>query len=152
MKGKLFEELRKAIINYDVNLAEELAKNTIDNGIDPIETIEILTKSIAEIGEKFEKNELFLPELMMGAKMLQLAMGPLDEEMKKRGLKVKSAGKVVIGTVYGDIHDIGKNIVATLLKANGFDVMDLGINVKSKNFIESVKNFKPEILAIILGQ
>ena len=148
MRKEIFGDLQKAMIDYDAELSKNLAQKSIKEGIDPIETINVLTKSIAEIGDKFEKFELFLPDLMLAANTMQTAIGPLEEHLKKKGLKRPSIGKVVIGTVFSDLHSIGKCMVATLLVASGFDVIDLGVDVESKKFIEAVKNYNPDILAM----
>jgi 5-methyltetrahydrofolate--homocysteine methyltransferase len=101
-----------------------------------------------EIGERFGKGELFLPDLMLAAKTMQIAMVPLKGEILKKGLKVPSKGRIVIGTVYGDLHSIGKGLVATLLNANGFEVIDLGVNVRANSFIESINSNSPDIIAM----
>jgi len=148
MKDKIFSDLQKAMIEYDEELAKNSAQKSIEEGINPIDTINVLTEAITEIGDKFEKGELFLPDLMLAAKTMQLAIVPLEADLKKKGLKRQSIGKVVIGTVYGDLHSIGKSMVVTLLSANGFEAIDLGVNVEAKKFIEAVKKYNPDILAM----
>ena len=148
MKDQIFNSLQKAMFEYDEESAKNLAEEAIREEIDPIETINILTKSIGEIGNKFEKEELWLPDLMLAAKTMQTAIKPLEAEIKKKGIKRQSVGKIVIGTVYGDLHSIGKSIVATLLAANGFEVIDLGVNVEAGKFIEAVNKYNPDMLAM----
>lgn len=148
MKKQLFKDLKESMFKYNDELAKKLAEESINEKINPLETVGVLTKSIAKIGEEFEKGDLWLPDLMMAANTMKHAMGPLDEEIKKKGLHKETVGKVVIGTVYGDLHDIGKGMVSTMLNANGFEVIDIGINVDSKKFIEAIKKHKPNILAM----
>ncbi len=148
MENSLFNEIKKAMFEYNDVYIKELVEKCIQEGVNPIDVINVLTDSIAVIGDRFEKGELWLPDLMMAAKTMQTAMKPLEEELKKRGLKRSTYGKVVIGTVYGDLHDIGKNMVSTMLSANGFEVIDLGVNVDSNKFIEAIDKYKPDILAL----
>ena len=148
MKDRILGDLKKAMLEYNELTAVSLTEESIKEGIDPIETINTLTQSITEIGNKFEKGELWLPDLMLAAKTMQSAIVPLEEEIKKRGLKRESIGKIVIGTVFGDIHSIGKNMVLTLLVANGFEVIDLGVNIEAKTFIKAIKENSPDILAM----
>lgn len=148
MKDEIFSQINKALSENDENSVKFLAIQSISEGIDPLETMSILIKSITEVGEKFQKGELWLPDLMLAAKVMETAMLPLREEINQKGLKICSIGKVVIGTVYGDIHSIGKNMVSTLLCASGFEVVDLGVNVESKTFIEAIKKNNPDILAM----
>jgi len=148
MKDRILGDLKKAMFEYNELAAVSLTEESIKEGINPIETINTLTQSITEIGNKFEKGELWLPDLMLAAKTMQSAIVPLEEEIKKRGLKRESIGKIVIGTVFGDIHSIGKNMVLTLLVANGFEVIDLGVNIEAKTFIKAIKENSPDILAM----
>ena len=148
MKNKIFNDLSKAMTEYEEITAKNLTEESLKKMIDPNETMEILIYSISEIGDKFDKGELWLPDLMMAAKTMKIAMLPLEEEIRKRGLKKHLAGKIVIGTVFGDLHTIGKTMVATLLTANGFEVIDIGENVDAKRFIEAVHENNPDILAM----
>ena len=140
--------LKNAMFDYDDILVKKLVGNSIKSGNNPLDTVDLLTDAMAEIGNRFEKGELFLPDLMLAAKTMKAGMVPLEEEITKRGLQKKLLGKILIGTVFGDIHDIGKNIVATLFNANGFEVIDMGVNVKSEQFIDAVKRHNPDILAM----
>lgn len=148
MKENLFNKLQQAIQEYDAANAAELAKQTISEKIDPLETLDVLTKTIRIIGEKFEKNEIFLPELIGAAEAMTASTAILEEEIDRQGKQKQGAGLIVIGTVFGDIHDIGKNIVATLLRAAGYHVYDCGVNVKASSFIEAIGSEKPDILAL----
>jgi trimethylamine corrinoid protein len=146
---KIIEGLKNAVINYDVEGAGELAKKALDLGIDPIRAIEEgLAKGIREVGEKFAKKELFLPELIMAAETMKNCLKVFEPELQSRKIERKSLGKVLIGTVAGDIHDIGKTIVAALLTANGFEVIDLGVDVSAQTFVKGAKELRPQIVAL----
>jgi len=148
MKEEIFNSLKIAMKNYNSEDATALAMKSIEEKINPLETVNTLTESIAEIGNRFERGELFLPDLMMAAKTMRSAIVPLEEDIKNKGLKRETVGKVVIGTVFGDLHDIGKGMVATMLNANGFEVVDIGVNVDSKKFLEAIKKYNPDVLAM----
>ena len=141
--------LYKNIMDGDFELTEELAKNAISEGVDSLSIInETLIPAIELVGEKFGKKEYFLPDLMRSANAMKNALGVFEEEVKKSGVERKSPGKVVIGTVKGDIHEIGKSIVASLLSAKGFSVVDVGVDVESEIFITQIINEKADILAM----
>jgi corrinoid protein of di/trimethylamine methyltransferase len=148
MSENILEKLKKSIFEYDETGIRDIAENALKEGISPIEAMDALTEAITEIGERFNEGELFLPELMLAAKTMNNAMPVLQDEILKRGLKKDSAGKIVIGTVFGDIHTIGISMVATLLVSNGFEVINLGCNVSAETFIEAVNKHKPDILAM----
>lgn len=148
MKDQLFANIKNAMIEYDDITIQNLISESINGEISPLETVDVLTEVMADIGNRFENGELFLPDLMLAAKTMKAGMSLLEKEIKKKGLEKKPYGRIVIGTVFGDIHDIGKNIVSTLLSANGFEVIDLGVNVKSEQFINAIKKNCPNILAM----
>jgi len=148
MSNEIFENLRKAIVEYDSEAAAHWTKEAIKKKVDPLKIADVLTKAIREIGDGYSKGELFLPDLIGAANAMQSAMPIIQEEIKKRGDEEKTLGTVVIGTVYGDIHNIGKTMVATLLTAHGFKVYDLGTNVPSEKFMEAIKKYNADILAM----
>jgi len=148
-KANLLNKLYSSVINFDSDTAERVADEFIKDGLDPLDGIEEgITKGLKEIGEKFNKGECFLPELLMAAEAAQEGIKVFEAEIKRRGGEKETRGKVLIGTVSGDIHSIGKNIVATMLAVNGFDVVDLGVNVPTGTFINKVKELKPKILGL----
>jgi len=147
MDGML-EQLKSMVLDFDIDIAEETAKEAIESGIDPIEAANALTEGIQIVGDKFGTGELFLPDLVCASEVLKKAFPVINAEIEKRGEKAASLGKVVLGTVFGDVHNIGKDMVSTLLYAAGFEVIDLGINVRGEDFLKAVRDEKPDILAM----
>lgn len=148
MSTEVLENLKKAIVEYDSEETANLARRAIQEKIDPIKTLAAMTAAIRQVGDGFGKGELWLPDLVGAADAMTSATPIIEEEIKRRGITRESLGIVVIGTVYGDIHTIGKTMVATLLTAEGFVVNDLGINVTSERFVEGIKKYKADILAM----
>ncbi|MFC2013100.1 B12-binding domain-containing protein [Chloroflexota bacterium] len=144
----ILENLKKAVLEYDNDGAQSLAKKAIDEEIDPIKVADVLTDAIREVGEGFGRGELWLPDLIGAAATMQAAMPVIEAAIKKSGKVRESLGRVVIGTVLGDIHSIGKDMVATLLVAVGFEVINLGIDIKANQFISAVKEHNPSLLAM----
>ena len=144
----IIKQLKDIVLEFDIDNAEKIAKAAIDAGVDPLEAAKALTESIREVGDKFGAGELFLPDLVCASEVLKKAFPIINSAIEKKGKKAESLGKVVIGTVFGDIHSIGKGMVATLLYAAGFEVIDLGINVKGEDFLNAVKENNPNILAM----
>ena len=148
MSTEVLENLKKAIVEYDSEEAANLARRAIQEKIDPIKTLAAMTAAIRQVGDGFGKGELWLPDLVGAADAMTSATPIIEEEIKRRGITRESLGTIVIGTVYGDIHTIGKTMVATLLTAEGFVVNDLGINVTSERFVEGIKKYKADILVM----
>jgi len=148
MSFEILNRLQKAILDYDEAEAESCARKIVEEQMDPVEALNAMTVAIRQVGDGFGSGELFLPDLVGAADAMAAATPILDEEIKRSGAKRESLGTVVIGTVYGDIHTIGKTMVATLLAAEGFQVIDLGINVTAEVFIEGVKIHNADILAM----
>jgi 5-methyltetrahydrofolate--homocysteine methyltransferase len=148
MKSKILEELKKAIIGCDVEGSRTAAEEALKEHVDPMEAMNAVTEAIRFVGGQFEREEIWLPELVGAATAMQQAVPIFEEEIRKSGGKKESIGSVVIGTVKGDIHSIGKSMVATLLLAEGFAVRDLGVDVGSAAFIGEIQNAKPEVLAL----
>ena len=148
MSTDVLENLKKAIIEYDSEEAANWTRRAIQEKIDPVQTLAAMTAAIRQVGDGFGKGELWLPDLVGAADAITSAAPIIEEEIKRRGITRESLGIIVIGTVYGDIHTIGKTMVATLLIAEGFVVNDLGINVTSEHFVEGIKKYKADILAM----
>jgi len=141
-------QLKDAVLNFDIDNAERIAAGAIEQGVDPMVAANALTEAIREVGDKFGRGELFLPDLVCASEVLKKAFPVINEAIEKKGGSQSFLGKVVIGTVFGDIHSIGKGMVATLLYAAGFKVVDLGINVKGEDFLKAVKEEGADILAM----
>jgi trimethylamine corrinoid protein len=142
------QSLKDIVLNFDIDNAEEAARKALQAGADPILASNALTEAIREVGDAFGRGDLFLPDLVCASEVLKKAFPVINEAIEKNGKVQESLGKVVIGTVYGDIHSIGKGMVATLLYAAGFKVIDLGINVKSEDFLKAVKEEHADVLAM----
>jgi methylmalonyl-CoA mutase cobalamin-binding domain/chain len=147
MAGTL-EDIKQAVLLFDKKSVEELTLRAIDEGIEALDVFDALKEVIGKVGEDFSKGVLFLPHLVGAADALEGGMPIVMEEIKKRGKEVESLGTVVIGTVYGDIHSIGKTMVATLLAAEGFKVQDIGINVPASDFVRAVEGDDVHIVAM----
>jgi corrinoid protein of di/trimethylamine methyltransferase len=148
-KEDLYRSIRKAIVEGDKAAARELALEAVRQGLDLNEVVDKgYVPGIQEVGELWEKGEYFLPELITSAECMKAAMEVLQPEMAKARIKSRSLGKVVIGTVEGDIHDIGKNLVSSMLQANGFEVFDLGTDVKLERFIEKAEAERADLICL----
>ncbi len=146
-KEELFKKLSEAVIASDSQAVVDAAKQVIEKGIDPVEAIEKgLSKGAIAVGEKFDKMEIFLTGLMMAADAMKAGMDILLPHISKE--KIVRKGTVVSGTVKGDIHDIGKNILVALFQANGFDVYDLGTDVSTSKFIEEAEKVNADIITL----
>ncbi|MEM0003088.1 MAG: corrinoid protein [Thermoproteota archaeon] len=146
-KEKYLEAIRDSIVNLDFDKSREYTLKALEANVKPQE---IISKSIAEgmdiVGKKFESGEYFLSELIVAGEIGKEITSILEPHLK--GSEISRVGKVVIGTVRGDLHDIGKNIVAIMLEAAGFEVIDLGADVPPEKFVEAVKKENPDIVAM----
>jgi len=146
---EILRRLSDAVLSFDADAASDAAKAAVDAKIPPVKVVEGgLAKGLRIVGEKFESGELYLPHLIMGADAMEAAMKVLERSMSKEELDATNIGTVVIGTVEGDIHDLGLRIVASMLRANGFKVYDLGVNVSSLDFIAKAKDVHADIIAL----
>jgi len=148
MEKKILEELGRTVTEFDADGAEETAKKAIGTGIDPLKAVDSLIAAIRQIGDAFGRGETFLPELIGAAASLQRAMPVIEAEILRKGTMRESLGRVVIGSVAGDMHNIGKSMVSSLMTAEGFYVQDLGINVSTEKFVDIVRDSHPDILAM----
>jgi 5-methyltetrahydrofolate--homocysteine methyltransferase len=142
-------QLVEAISEMREEEAFALAKAMLDRGDDPIRVLELCREAMDIVGKRFEKQEYFLPELVLAGEMLEnigAIAKPLIQE--KSGAEAKKRGRVLIGTVHGDLHDIGKNIVTFMLDINGFEVKDIGIDVPVAKFVEEIREFKPSVVGL----
>lgn len=139
--------LAQAIDQGDREKTVALTQAAFDAGANPQDIVSKgLQAGMAAVGEKFSSGEYFLPDMLMAARAMKAALEVLQPALEKTG--IPTIGRVVIGTVEGDMHDIGKNVVATFLSGNGFEVFDLGLNVSVQKFIDEVKEKKPDILGM----
>jgi methanogenic corrinoid protein MtbC1 len=148
MESDILAKLKKSVMEYDVEGAKASAQQVVAEGIDPIKALDTLTEAIREVGDQFERGELWLPDLVGAADALQSAMPILEQEIKRRGSVRETLGTVVIGTVKGDIHTIGKMMVSTFLTAAGFAVHDIGVDVNAQQFMDGVKEYNADVLAM----
>jgi len=146
-EAKILAELCEAVVSGDVDAAARAAKEVVGKRVDPVKAIENgLSKGARIIGDKFEKLEIFLPDLLVAAEAMKTGLEILLAEIPKD--KTLRKGTVVCGTVKGDVHEIGKRIVAALLQANGFEVYDLGADVPSSRFIEEAGRVRADIIGL----
>jgi len=141
------EELIQAVVEIEEQNSYSLVKALLEEGVNPKEIIDILRKGVEIVGERFNNKEYFLTELVMAGEIFQQSAKILETAMKEETETGESLGVVVIGTVKGDVHDIGKNIFVTLLQAAGFEVHDLGVDIAAEKFINKVKETKANIVA-----
>jgi trimethylamine corrinoid protein len=147
MGEDIYAKLRDAVVSYDVDAVVKYSNEVIAKGLDPLEAIEKgLAAGARIVGDKFDRLEIYLAELIMAADAIKAGLDVLLPAIPKGGAPRR--GVVVIGTAQGDIHEIGKNIVAALLRAYGFDVYDLGVDVPPLRFIEKAEEVKADIIAI----
>ena len=144
---KILKRLQDCIVNLDIDGIGKAAQDALDAGIPPVKAVtEGMAKGMDIVGQKYEAKEYFLAELIMAGEVMKEGMKVLEPHLK--GVDVRTLGKVAVGTVRGDLHDIGKNIVATLLGAAGFDVIDLSVDVTPEQFVEAVRTQKPKIIGM----
>jgi len=148
-KEEIFEDLLKAVVDIDEEGGKRAAVKLIEEKIDPVEGIEKgLSQGMKIIGEKFNKSEIYLPEMMMAADVFTSVMEMLKPHISAERLDKMKRGTVVIGTSKGDIHAIGKDIVAMLLETAGFTVYNLGVDVATSTFIEEARKVKADIIGV----
>ncbi|OKY79100.1 MAG: Trimethylamine corrinoid protein MtbC1 [Candidatus Methanohalarchaeum thermophilum] len=145
-KQEILDGLKDAIVNMDEDKARDLSEEALDEGIGAFEAItEGLARGMKVVSDKFDKAEVYLPQVMKSADAMQAAMEVLRPELQEG--EETGKGKVVIGTVEGDIHEIGKNVVVAMLQGSGFDVIDLGRDIALKEFVERAEEEKADIVA-----
>ena len=149
MNEEIFEKMAQSIIDGDSDMSAELAQRAVTAGIDPLEAInQGFVKGVNQVGEGFACGMAFLPELVMAGEAMKAAVAVLEPEMKRLGSQRKMFGKVVLATVQGDIHEIGKSLVGTILAASGFEVFDLGVDVPTSRILEKAKEVDADIIGL----
>jgi len=147
------QENEKQLVDALAEMREEealtLARAMLAGGSNPLRVLELCREAMEIVGKRFEEGEYFLPELILGGEMLE-AIGAIAKPLIKQtpGGEAKTHGRVLIGTVHGDLHDIGKNIVTFMLDINGFEIKDLGIDVPAATFVEAVREFQPAVVGL----
>ncbi len=146
---ELFESMTRSILDGDAEVAAELAVRSLEAGIDPLEAInEGYLPGMTEVGDSFGAGLAFLPELVMAGGAMKTAIAVLEPEMVKSGTSREQHGTVVLATVRGDVHDIGKSLVGTILSAHGFRVVDLGVNVAPAAIVEAVRDVHADLVGL----
>lgn len=140
-------KLKDLIVNLKEEEAVGLVKKRINKGEDPLKILDDVQKAMDIVGNKFEEKEFFLPDLIMSGEILTQITEILEPKLKE-GSERETKGEIILGTVKGDIHDIGKDIVKFMLEANGFKVHDLGVDVPVEDFVEALKTHKAKIVAL----
>ena len=145
----LFNKIATAVIDGDSALVESLVQEALRGHSDPLKIIDQgLTRGVREVGDKFGRGESFLTDLVMAATAMQQGLKLVEPEILRQGKTAKTLGTVVLGTVAGDVHDIGKNIVGAMLRASGFSVDDLGVDVPTHGFVNAIRKREPEIIGL----
>lgn len=149
MSNGLLAQLTQAVLEGDFETATRLTREALAAGVEPLIVIDRgLVPGMDQAGDKFSSGEYFLPNLLMAARAMQESMEFIEPELLSRDEQMTNEGTVVIGTVHGDIHEIGKSLVATMFTANGFKVHDLGVDVPVERFVECVRDTEADILGL----
>jgi corrinoid protein of di/trimethylamine methyltransferase len=149
MNDQLFKRMAQSIIDGEDDLAVDLAKQSMVEGIDPLDAInEGFIIGVNQVGDAFSCGDAFLPELVMAGEAMKAAVAVLEPELARRGTKREVLGKIVLGTVQGDIHDIGKTLVGTMMSAAGFEVYDMGVDVAITDFVVKAREVDADIVAV----
>ena len=149
MHFELFQAMRQSIIDGAPDTAAALARQALASGVDPLEAINHgYLDGVTYVGERFGCREMFLPDMLASAEAMKAAVAVLDPDIRKLGSARTVLGRVVLGTAKGDIHDIGKNLVGTMLSASGFEVFDLGNSVSTEQFVAKAKEVEADIVGI----
>ena len=141
------EQLVLAIADMKEDEALQLVEEMVEGGVEPMAILDAAREAMGIVGKRYEEGTYFLPELMLSGEMLNRITDILKPELAKLP-EIERHGKVLIGTVKGDIHDIGKNIVTFMLDVNGFDVLDLGVDVSPQKFVEAIQDFEPQVIGL----
>ena len=145
--AEVLDQLAKELFAGNAKGVAELTNKALAEGLEPAQILnDGLIKGMGEVGVKFKANEIYVPEVLIAARAMKAAMAILKPKLAESG--VQPVAKIIIGTVKGDLHDIGKNLVAMMMEGAGFEIIDLGIDVSAEKFIQGVKDFKPQIIVM----
>jgi len=148
-KEELLSKIRDAVVNGDSGEVSVLCRRVLEAGVDPLEAIEgALVAAILELGDRWVRGEAFIADLIAAADAMKAGLSILKGEVVKKGREVRHLGRAVIGTVEGDIHEIGKSIVAILWEAAGLEVIDLGVDVPPQRFVEAIRQYNPDVVGM----
>jgi methanogenic corrinoid protein MtbC1 len=142
------EQLIKAIADMEEDQALSLAQQMLDSGEDPNDILDAGKEAMKIVGDRYEHKEYFLPELIIGGDILKQIGNIVKPRLKSQQASAQPLGRIVIGTVQGDIHDIGKDVVCFMLEVNNFEVHDLGVDVPSARFVEAVRDLRPDVVGM----
>ena len=145
-KEELFSEIKSALVEFEVDLLKVKAQEALDQGVDAEEIIGVLSEGMDVVGERYQSGEYFVTSLIIAGETMKEALEVLEPHLSGQGGAKR--GKIVMATVAGDIHDIGKNIFTTLMDTAGFEVIDLGVDVSAEAVVAAVKEHGPEILGL----
>ncbi len=149
MQSELYKEMAQSILDGDDDEAAALAERSVREGVDPLDAInQGFVLGVNEVGKRYTAGDMFLPDLVLAGEAMKAAVAVLEPEMARRGTERQMLGTVVLGTVDGDIHDIGKTLVGTMLAAGGFKVVDLGVDVPVSTFIETARKHQADIVGL----
>lgn len=149
MGDEIFAAMRQSVIDGDATASAALAEEALANGVPPLDAIERgFVPGLSHVGEQFGLGELFLPDMMLAARAMQKALTILEPEMARQSAVRQVVGRVVIGTVKGDIHEIGKNLVGMMLSTSGFEVHDLGVDVAPDRFVEAAREHNADLIGV----
>lgn len=149
MSEELFQAMRQSVIDGAPDTARSLAETGVRKGIAPLAAIhEGYVPGMSHVGEQFAQRKMFLPDMVASAEAMKAAMGVLEPELKRLGTDRPSAGTIVMGTAKGDIHEIGKTLVGTLLGANGFTIHDLGVDVSAEEFAAAAQELRADVVGV----
>ena len=145
-KEELFSEIKSALVEFEIDLLKVKAQEALDQGVDAEEIIGVLSEGMDVVGEKYQAGEYFVTSLIIAGETMKEALEVLEPHLSGQGAAKR--GKIVMATVAGDIHDIGKNIFTTLMDTAGFDVIDLGVDVSAEAVLAAIKEHSPDILGL----
>jgi methanogenic corrinoid protein MtbC1 len=144
----IMDQLSQSVIDGDEEEAIRLARRALQVGVDPFKALDALTRGMRQVDRSYTRGEIELPDIVLAAFAMKNTLPIIEDEVRQQQQETGVVGTVAIGTVHGDIHDIGKTIVAMLLRSRGFRVIDLGMNVSTDDFVAAVRQLEPDILAL----